>query len=234
MLKKITFISILLIFFNLLSNEDKVNYLINHVKDSINKAQNNISQLDNSILSIQGMSSRKVRHLLNNICTLNNSRYLEIGVWKGSTFISALYKNLKTISYAIAIDNWSEFSGPKKEFIKNVERLIPYENYKFIEADCFKINLSQTFRDKINIYFYDGNHSVESQKKAFTYFNSILADEFIAIVDDYNDSSVIKGTQLAFRELNYKIRFESILPAKFNGDKENWWDGLYIAVISKY
>ena len=67
--------------------------LIEHVKQSIQNAELGISQLNSKILNLEGMSSDKVRHFLNNICSLEHGNYLEIGVWKGSTFISALYKN---------------------------------------------------------------------------------------------------------------------------------------------
>ena len=87
--------------------------------------------------------------------------------------------------------------------------------------------------NKINIYFYDGGHSQEQQKLAFTYYNSIFEDTFIAIVDDYNCDKVQKGTQEAFQELGYTILFEEYLPALYNGDKDNWWNGIYVAVISK-
>lgn len=43
------------------------------------------------------MSSPKVRHLLNNLCSLPSTSYLEIGTWKGSTWISALFQNQKSV-----------------------------------------------------------------------------------------------------------------------------------------
>jgi hypothetical protein len=96
--------------------------LINHAKSSVDNANDNISKLTPEILSMDGMSGNKTRHLYNNICSLNNANYLEIGTWKGSSFISAFYNNEIN---PIVIDNWAEFNGPKDEFISNVNRLCP-------------------------------------------------------------------------------------------------------------
>ncbi len=233
MYKKLLFsISIFLNFYVLNSADSNYQaFLVEHVKESIKNAELGISKLNPSILNLHGMSSDKVRHFLNNICSLPNGKYLEIGVWKGSTFISALYKN--NLAEAIAIDNWSEFAGPKKEFENNLFNFLPATFYSFYEIDCFKFDL-KNIKNKINIYFYDGAHTFQDQRMAFTYYNEIFEDTFIAIVDDYNHQPSHDGTQKAFTELGYKILFEKILPANFNGDIQNWWNGIYVAVVSKY
>lgn len=210
-------------------------FLIEHVKQSIHNAELGISKLTEEILNLEGMSSDKVRHFLNNICSLNGGKYLEIGVWKGSTFISALYNN--NLSDAIAIDNWSLFAGPKETFINNVTNFLPTIASTFYESDCFKFNLDY-IKNKINIYFYDGGHTQKEQELAFTYYNDIFENTFIAIVDDYNWKEVQDGTQEAFRKLNYKILYEQYLPSPFNPlptqrNTTMWWNGLYVAVISK-
>jgi len=230
---------IIFVIYNLLNFQsikpNKINFLIRHVINSINNAESGISKLNNEILNLEGMSGNKVRHLLNNLCSLANGKYLEIGTWKGSTFISALYNNEKSLKESIAIDNWSQFSGPKKEFLDNAKKYLKKDQFQFIEKDCFNIDLSQ-IKTKINIYFYDGDHRVEDQKQAFTYFDAIFDDVFIAIIDDYNFMNVPEGTQQAFKLLNYKIEFEKYLPSpRFTPPFDNlgWWNGIYVAVISK-
>lgn len=207
--------------------------LINHVQQSIANAQKGISKLTKEVLAIEGMSSAKNRHLLNNICSLPNANYLEIGVWKGSTFVAALYSNTATLKATIAIDNFTQFGGPKKEFLQNVASFLPNNKVEFYDYDCFKIRKTFIFKNPITIYFFDGDHTALAQQLAFTYYNDVFADTFIALVDDWNHEPTRIGTKQAFKELNYTILFEQELPAKFNGDLENWWNGLYIAVIKK-
>jgi hypothetical protein len=67
--------------------------LIQYVQLSVENAERGQSKLTPEILTIDGMSSPKIRHFLNNICSYPGASYLEIGCWKGSTFVSALYKN---------------------------------------------------------------------------------------------------------------------------------------------
>jgi len=208
------------------------NQLINHINTSIKNASHHHSKITDEILNISGMSSPKGRHLLNNICSLPNTHYLEVGSWKGSTLVSALYNNSQSVKSAIAIDNFSEFNGPEVECRNNINHFLSSYPLDFYNIDCFKFDLNN-FAHKINIYFYDGNHSPQSQELAFTYYNDILDDVFIAIVDDWNWLDVRIGTYSAFSKLNYEVIFERYLPSADNGDVDLWWDGLYVALIRK-
>lgn len=225
-------LSIVLVGFSLRAADAEL--LIDHVKKSIENASNGKSQLTESILKIDGMSSSKGRHLLNNVCSLSGARYLEIGVYRGSTFVAALYGNTDILADAVAIDNWSEFGFQKDIFLTNTNEYLPQGSFRMYEQNSFAINVKAIFPQPINIYFYDGNHSADAQRKAFTHFNSILADTFIAIVDDWNWHDVQLGTKQAFKELGYTVLFEQELPALVASDRENWWNGMYIAVIQKH
>lgn len=207
--------------------------LIENVKKCIINANAGHSKLPDKVLKIQGMSSAKVRHLLNNLCACPNSSYLEIGVWKGSTWISALYGNNDSLVDAIGIDNWSEFGAPKRVFKKNISKFIPSNRGRFYSKNAFSLPKEKIFYTPVNIYFYDGDHSASAQEQAFTYYNDVLDDVFIAIVDDWNFPPVPLGTYAAFNRLGYTVLYETVLSAKNNGDKGDWWNGLYIAVIRK-
>ena len=70
-------------------------------------AESGISKIpiNSGVLQVEGMSTPKIRHLLNNINRWGRN-YLEIGSHKGSTFVSSLYGNEKR---GWSIDNYSEF-----------------------------------------------------------------------------------------------------------------------------
>lgn len=207
--------------------------LIDHVKKSIELAQLGISKLSGSVLYVPGMTSLKVKCFLNNICSLPKTSYLEIGVWKGATFTAALYDNRDSIQQAVAIDNWTEFAGPAEEFHRNCQAYIADVPYQFYAHDCFTIDTKNLFKSPVDIYFYDGNHTEDSQQKAFTYYDSLFAASFIAIIDDWNHEPTRNGTRKAFEQLGYTILFELELPARFNGDTELWWNGLYVTVVRR-
>lgn len=207
--------------------------LIGHVKSSIEESLKHNSKLTSDVIKVPGYTSTKVKCLLNNVCSLKGATYLEIGVFKGATFAAALYNNKDNLVEATAIDNWSQFGGPESEFIQNCSKFISDVPYKFYNSDCFKINIKDLVANPVQIYFYDGGHEEEEQEKAFTYYNSLFDNSFIAIVDDWNWNPVKIGTKKAFEKLNYKVLFEQELPANFNGDTNLWWNGIYIAVIRK-
>lgn len=206
--------------------------LISHLQNCVRYSFFEVSSLSKTTAyDIEGMSCAKVRHLLNNLCTLPNTRYLEIGTWKGSTFVAALVNNQSTIEYAVGIDDWSEFGGPRAEFENNLNTFLPSHSYHYeiYSQDCFAFQPSATIKAPINIYLYDGNHSAISQEKAFTHYNDVLDDVFIALVDDWNEESVKEGTFNAFNKLNYEVLFEVALPGPYT----LWWNGLYAAVVRK-
>lgn len=226
-----------------------------HIQNAIDKANNLTSKLTPAILGMEGMSSPKVRHFLNNICDFERERervnYLEIGVWRGSTFCSSIFNN--NLNCAIAIDNFTEFEGcriPNTNMIRqeipirdnftyNVNQTLLWSNNKpnntkFYDEDCFKIDLNKLLN--FDIYLYDGGHKEEEQYNAFKYFNSKLNNTFIAIVDDWNYEAAQNGTKRAFDELGYKVIQEWIMPgdqSTLEKANKDWWNGYYIALINK-
>lgn len=218
---------------HLIGDDDLAKQLIEHVKQSIQNAENGHSKLSKEILSISGYSSPKVRHFLNNLCSAPGTRYLEIGVWKGSTFVSALFGNEQSIDDAVAIDNWSEFGGPKNLFLKNCSKFLVGCPFRFYEANCFKIDAKAIFPQQVNTYFFDGEHTAISQELALTYYNDVLDDVFIVVIDDWNFKAVQLGTEEALRKMNYEILFKTNLPSSCINDAKNWWNGLFVAVLRK-
>lgn len=193
------------------------------------------SPLIQAVLDIDGMSSPKVRHFFNNIVrVVGNARYLEVGLWKGSTFISALYGN--RYKYAVGIENFSQWNETsREECFKNLKNLLnaPNVNTELIE-DGFESAIVKLDK-KFNIYFYDGYHSTEMQEQALVMADKNLEDAFVLIVDDWNLEGVRRGTWTAINKLKYKVPrfwelYAHVVPT---GDLQNWWNGLFVAVIEK-
>lgn len=212
---------------------EKEQALVQHVINSIANAEAGVSKISPQAFSIPGMTGAKVRHFLNNLCSIPRTSYLEIGCWKGSTLVSALYGNEAVLTDAIAVENFSQFEGPRAEFLHNIQTFIPKAPLRFLETDCFSIDKKAAFSKPITVYFYDGGHAFTEQYKAFTEFNTVFDDVFIAIVDDWNWGEVRDGTKTAFKDLGYEILFEKAFLTSANGDPHTWWNGIYVAVIRK-
>jgi hypothetical protein len=199
-----------------------------NLQEIINYSVGESTRLNDKALSMKGMSSKKVRNLLNKVVSYPNTKYLEVGVWNGSTFYSALYNNEPT--YAVAIDNFSEFEGQEKIFLDNISDI--KTKYTFINRDCFSVN-KDIFEYKFNVYFYDGGHSEEDQEKALTYYYECMEDTFLYICDDYNWERVQRGTKNGIEKCNLNILEEKVILSKGNSDLDGFWNGIYIGILQK-
>jgi hypothetical protein len=205
------------------------------VETAFYNAENNISKITNDIINMEGMSGTKTRHFYNNLLTTEDARYLEIGPWKGSSVCSAMYGNKAKV---VCIDNWSEFGGPKSEFLVNFEKFKGDNDATFIENDCYKIDVS--LLPKFNIYMYDGNHTEDSHYKALSHYYDCLDDIFIFIVDDWNDEYVRNGTYDAIQKLKLKVLYEKEVRLTWDNShtpqpeaRATWWNGIYITILQK-
>jgi len=205
------------------------------IETSFQNAENNTSKITNELIYMDGMSGKKTRHFYNNLLNTPDARYLEIGVWTGSTVCSAMCGNKATV---VCIDNWSEFCGPKYEFLVNFEKFKGENNATFIENDCFKVDVSVL--PKFNIYMYDGNHSIDSHYNALLHYYNCLDDVFIFIVDDWNDKLVRDGTKNGINQLKLKVLYEKEIRLTWDDShtpyplaRETWHNGIYVAILQK-
>jgi hypothetical protein len=200
--------------------------LCQHVDTSIELGDQLTSKLDRAAFQTRGFTSPKIRHLLNNLGSLDGLDYLEVGVHRGATFVATNYKN--TLASSTAVDNWSEFADDGKvkgEFLHHCSTLLAPGSYRFLEQDCFTVTREQV-PTPINFYLYDGEHSFEAQRKALTHFYALLDDVFIFLVDDYSWDAAKSGTEDAIGELGLERVYERELT-------EGWWNGLYVSVLKK-
>jgi predicted O-methyltransferase YrrM len=202
---------------------------------SFQNAESNFSKITSDIISMEGMSGTKTRHFYNNLLNNQDARYLEIGTWKGSSVCSAMCGNKAKV---LCIDNWSEFGGPKDEFVKNFEKFKGENDARFIENDCYKVDISGL--PKFNIYMYDGNHSEESHYRALNHYYDCLDDVFIFIVDDWNWQEVRNGTLQSIKKLNLNVLYQKEIRLTMDNSvtlepllSKTWWNGIYVAILQK-
>ncbi len=206
------------------------------IDNAFEKAGKEESKITNEILNMDGMSGKKTRHFYNNLLNKDGLRYLEIGTWKGSSVCSAMCGNKAKV---VCIDNWSEFGGPKDEFLQNFNTFKGENDATFLEQDCYQVDISQL--PKFNIYMYDGNHSKDSHYKALVHYYNCLDDTFIFIVDDWNWRDVRDGTYESFKQLNLTVLYEREIrttnddshPPVGSEARKYWHNGIYVAILKK-
>lgn len=199
------------------------------IEDIIKQAESD-ETAGQQLPNVDGYSSRKVRFLLNCLGGLS-TRYLEIGIHVGSTFIPAMYGNMHL--HGTAIDNWSLFGNCRPKFEQNLKQHLPNQlgNIEIIENDCFKVNPNLLY--PIDLYFYDGDHKRDPQYLAFTHFAPALSNRFVALIDDFNWAEPREETYRAIKDLGWKIEWEKFLHGPYNGGANEWWNGVWVGIVVK-
>jgi hypothetical protein len=221
-------------------SDEKISSWITKVDEALTKADKYDSNIDSRILKIPGMSGQKTRHYLNNLISNIGGRYLEVGVWQGSTFCSSMNKS-KTNNFSMAVDNWAEFGGPKQNFLNNVRNFVDLENNKigFLEKDFRTVTKKDLLIDKFGkfpIYLFDGPHKFQDQYDALALYINFLEDSFVFLCDDWNWTTDVEyGTRQAIKDLGITVHKEWVMttPNNIDNDQMGWWNGYYTAVCTK-
>lgn len=207
------------------------------VKAAMQLAVTDTSNLDPRVFGLPGMSGRRYRAFINNLISgISDPRYLEVGSWAGSTLCSAINRNAVR---ATAIDNWSQFGGPKENFLANVQEFrTPQAYVNFIEMDFRQVDYAAL--GKFDVYLFDGPHEKIDQFDGLNLAQPALNDTFVFIVDDWNWSGVREGTEEAVARcgltVHYKLEIRTTLDdshAAIANENSDWHNGYSIAVLSK-
>jgi hypothetical protein len=200
--------------------------LSDHVEQALHSADTLATTLPADVLHAPGLSSPKVRILLNRLVSHPGASYLEIGAFTGSTFRAALYGNHP--AQAVAVDNLSyDGSVQHAQFVANTRDVQPFE---LVSADAFSVDVTQF--DPFNVYFYDGGHTVADHIRALTHWAPRLAQYCIFVCDDWRNPDVRAGTRAGLHAIQATRVRSWELPARHTGDLERWWNGLFVTVLS--
>lgn len=199
-------------------------------------ALNQTSNCTADILKIEGFSTDIQRHLFNNLCA-GQTRYLEIGAFCGATVAAAAALN--PMGHIQVVENYcQDFSS------KDVRDKL-YASCKLgstlgariglVEKDAFD-GAHNDVVGNVDVFFFDGEHSYESQFKALPFYLDKMAPVFIYAVDDYAWKDVERGTQDAIAQLvqekKLRVAFEwSVQPPE--NDHPIWHNGLYLGVMER-
>jgi hypothetical protein len=201
-----------------------------HLEHSFANALQKKSKCTADIFAMEGMSGAMTRCFYNNLLDMDDVRYLEIGVWKGSSACSAMCGNKASV---VCIDNWSQFNGPKNDFMTNVAKFQGNNTVEIVEGDAFEIDVSQ-FKHTFNVYMYDGDHRREKQEKALTHYYDVMDDVFIYVIDDWNLEEVRAGTYDAITKLGLVIEYKrELFTPENNVYSDTWWNGIGTFVLRK-
>ena len=208
---------------------------------AIDAAVDNKSNFNPEGYDVIGLSSNKVRHLLNNLCDAGTV-YADVGCYMGSTLFAALMGNESVKAYAID-DYQSGIVYPKQrnmhdrfhvenpvdEMVKNAE--------KWMNIDCSVgfsvrplIEVQFNKEERPNVIFYDADNE-DSMSDNLDHLHEQADNSYILVVDDANFNGVVEKTQKFLEDKN--VVFERLIRTEISEDENDWWNGVMIAVIEK-
>ena len=197
--------------------------------------------------NVEGLTSPRVRHFLNNLCSQEGAVYLEVGVYAGSTFCAAVQNNDMVAAYAN--DNWSQPNlQPARDdmdlalenvtvdtFVKNLQENITTDSLDFdikvLNGDSSQLG-KKDFEQDVNVIFYDGDNDQLKMIEFYTQMLTFTQDVFTLVVDDANVEKNVEVTKQFIEYNGLKVLYEREL-LNDQEDINMWWNGLYVVVISK-
>jgi len=200
--------------------------LLDHVLDSLAKGQALQSKLPPEALTIYGWTGNRIRHFLNNLGGLPGVNYLEVGTYNGATITAAAYGNMGQFTTIDMGDAPPTLRENKEKFGDEI-------NIDFIQGDCWKVDLKR-IPAGLDVYFFDGPHEKEDHARALLYYLPRLADQFIFVVDDWEDEKKVrKGTFEGIKSAGLLPAFIAEVGIGEHEAGDGWWNGLGVFVLRK-
>ena len=129
-----------------------------------------------STLAIGAMINRGVAQMN------RDEAFVNVGVWHGFTFLAGMVGN--PTKRCVGVDNFSQFGGPRDDFIGRFERLRS-DRHSFHDVDYVEY-FSNIHQGLIGFYIYDGGHGYDDQLRGLRIAEPFFSDSCIVLVDDTN------------------------------------------------
>jgi hypothetical protein len=195
---------------------------------------------------VPGLSSNKVRHLLNNLCKSLDGEsvvYADLGCYVGSTLWAAMMGNDVK---AYAIDNysqeniaparddipWEEIENPIEKFQEYAEKYIGENAVLFKDKSLFELTkLDERYPPEV--IFYDADHDPTATYQNLSQFYQFATDPFTLVVDDCNFDGVMAAVDKLCKDRKFAVLYKKVLRSQEIEDSMGWWNGVAVMVIGK-
>jgi len=220
-----------------------VDPIVQRVLKAIDDGNTKTSNFNSDGYSIQGLSSDRIRHFLNSLCSHEDSVYLECGTFTGSTFFAATMGNQ---TKCIGVDDFSEpnckpmiergqfteCGNPYDTLVTNWQK---YENGNaaFVKSSVQELTEEDFGGARPNILFYDATHDMMEQMNNLNHLLPFMDDKFVVVVDDANFDGVVDGTVSWMQENNLDCYFERRILSSVIESPTHWWNGIHVLVVQK-
>lgn len=218
---------------------------------SLEMADNEHAKLSERERELFGLSSTRLRCLLNNLCSPRNTRYLEIGVYKGATLLSALANN--PTCYAVGVENFSYdereptkrakpgdiWHNMKSQLYANIERYkdpdssVNTDNIKIVEQSFEKV--AWNAHKDIDLCFFDVSPvNAETYRTFFQKVLPSLSKEATLIFSHYSNETHAKEIEeILSNSPGFNIAYKTHRISGGLSDSTQYYSGILIVNIEK-
>ena len=225
---------------------------LNHewVKASLEMADNERSKITEREKEMHGLSSVRLKCLINNLCAADNVKYLEIGTYKGATLIAAMRgNNIK----AVGVDNfkyddrepnkWAPegyiWDNMKSQLEANINtyRLQPDvvngDDISIIEGDFKEVELP---KNKFNVCFFDLSPVTSADYDAF--FEKILpslTQSCVVVFSQQSNNTHAEQLNEAMKkhEVKFNTQYSETRISGSNADASKYYSGIRVFGLVK-
>lgn len=211
--------------------------------------QSKISERERELF---GLSSVRLRALINNLCSIKDTNYLELGVYRGATLISAMFGN--PTCKAVGVDNfkyeerelkrWAPegdiWNNMKTQLMTNIERYndrdshVNTKNITIRQGNFEELDWSDS--PKFNVVFYDITPTNDMLYDAFfTKIVPILSLDSVVIFSNYSnerhskelDAALIRHADLV------EVQWKKNRISGGTSDSTHYYSGIAIVGLKK-
>jgi hypothetical protein len=211
--------------------------------------QSKISERERDLF---GISSPRLKALINNICSKEGTNYLELGVYKGSTIISAAYGNPTT--KLVGVENYSyderepKRTAPEGTIWENMKSQLAANIQRYNEpTSAVNINniniIENNFQDvdwksqpKFDVCYFDITPANKETYEAF--FSTVykaLSSEAVIIFSNYSNVKNAKELDevIADNANKFEVEWKKQRVSGGLSDHTQYQSGLLIISIKK-
>ena len=198
----------------------------------------------------KGFSGENFQRFLNAIGTIPRTKYLEVGIYNGSSLTTILGNNNDLDAVAIDIWDasgvWDTSSAAAAMKTAVISQVASNHNktgrVHIIHDSCWNIRsntIKSLLQGPANVYFYDAGHSVFDHFLSLGHFLAAMDNVFIFLVDDWNWNNVRKPTLAALQlyqlEIVMKIEVTTLISARMFDSKiiGSWHNGMAAFILRK-
>jgi len=211
--------------------------------------QSKISERERELF---GLTSVRLKALLNNLCSVKDTNYLELGVYRGSTLISAMFGN--PTCKAVGVENfkyeerelkrWAPegdiWNNMKTQLAANIQRYnepngpVNINNITLREGSFEELDWSDS--PKFNVVFFDiAPPSADSYDAFFTKVVPTLSSESVVVFSNYSnerhskelDAAIIKHADL------FDVQWRKQRVSGGTSDSTQYYSGITILGLKK-